>query len=219
MPGFWGCHCCRAHGGFSVERAHAGVASRTAYATSRGELTDPALRRRDPRRAPARGRPSRASVELTPREFSLLAFFLLNPRRVLSKQQILDNVWPHDFRGNADVVARYVSHLRRKLHALGPPLIGTVPRGRVHPRAPRLTPGGHALFGIDYRHGLAEIVGLNTGATVNATSSTAPDRPLDRATCGGRTLTPRAGAISRARRQPALARERPQSLRAVCVYP
>src|SRR5262245_12484674 len=66
------------------------------------------------------------SVELTPREFELLAFFLVNPQRVLSKQQILDNVWPQDFRGSAEIVERYVRYLRRKLHALGPPLIRTV---------------------------------------------------------------------------------------------
>jgi two-component system, OmpR family, response regulator len=65
-------------------------------------------------------------VELTPREFELLGFFLLNPQRVLSKQQILDNVWPQDFRGSAEIVERYVSYLRRKLHASGPPLIRTV---------------------------------------------------------------------------------------------
>ena len=65
-------------------------------------------------------------VELTPREFALLEFFLVNPQRVLSKQQILDNVWPQDFRGSTEIVERYVSYLRRKLHALGPPLIRTV---------------------------------------------------------------------------------------------
>ena len=65
-------------------------------------------------------------VELTATEFSLLRYFLLNPRRVLSKTQILQNVWRYDFGGNANVVETYVSYLRRKLDSLGPPLIRTV---------------------------------------------------------------------------------------------
>ncbi len=66
------------------------------------------------------------SVELTATEFNLLRFFMLNPRRVLAKGQILQNVWRYDFGGNANVVETYVSYLRRKLDALGPPLIKTV---------------------------------------------------------------------------------------------
>jgi len=65
-------------------------------------------------------------VELTATEFSLLRFFLLNPRRVLSKGQILQNVWKYDFGGNSNVVETYVSYLRKKLDSLGPPLIRTV---------------------------------------------------------------------------------------------
>src|SRR5712692_5483155 len=65
-------------------------------------------------------------IELTATEFSLLRFFLLNPRRVLSKGQILQNVWKYDFGGNSNVVETYVSYLRRKLDAVGPPLIKTV---------------------------------------------------------------------------------------------
>jgi two-component system, OmpR family, response regulator len=67
-----------------------------------------------------------ALVELTATEFALLRFFLLNPRRVLSKGQILQNVWHYDFAGNSNVVETYVSYLRKKLDALGPPLIRTV---------------------------------------------------------------------------------------------
>ena len=66
------------------------------------------------------------AVELTATEFNLLRFFLLNPRRVLSKGQILQHVWRYDFGGNTNVVETYVSYLRRKLDALGPPLIKTV---------------------------------------------------------------------------------------------
>ncbi len=65
-------------------------------------------------------------VELTGTEFSLLRYFMLNPRRVLSKHQILQNVWRYDFGGNSNVVETYVSYLRRKLDKLGPPLIRTV---------------------------------------------------------------------------------------------
>jgi len=65
-------------------------------------------------------------VALTATEFSLLRYFMLNPRRVLSKAQILQNVWRYDFGGNSNVVETYVSYLRRKLDAHGPPLIKTV---------------------------------------------------------------------------------------------
>jgi two-component system OmpR family response regulator len=65
-------------------------------------------------------------IPLTATEFSLLRYFLLNPRRVLSKSQILQNVWRYDFGGNSNVVETYVSYLRRKLDAAGAPLIKTV---------------------------------------------------------------------------------------------
>ena len=65
-------------------------------------------------------------IELTATEFALLRFFMLNPRRVLTKGQILQNVWHYDFGGNSNVVETYVSYLRKKLDALGPPLIRTV---------------------------------------------------------------------------------------------
>ena len=65
-------------------------------------------------------------IPLTATEFSLLRYFMLNPRRVLSKSQILHNVWRYDFGGNANVVETYVSYLRRKLEAAGSPLIRTV---------------------------------------------------------------------------------------------
>ena len=65
-------------------------------------------------------------VKFTATEFSLLRYFMLNPRHVLSKSQILDYVWHYDFGGEANVVETYVSYLRRKLEKLGPPLIHTV---------------------------------------------------------------------------------------------
>ena len=65
-------------------------------------------------------------VELTRTEFDLLRFLMLNPRRVLTKRQILDNVWHYDFGGDPNVVETYVSYLRKKLDRLGPPLIRTI---------------------------------------------------------------------------------------------
>ena len=66
------------------------------------------------------------AVRLTATEFNLLRFFLLNPRRVLSKSQILDHVWHYDFGGDPNVVETYVSYLRKKLDQHGPPLIRTI---------------------------------------------------------------------------------------------
>ncbi len=66
------------------------------------------------------------AIQLTATEFSLLRFFLLNPRRVLSKSQILDHVWHYDFGGDPNVVETYVSYLRKKLDGAGPPLIQTI---------------------------------------------------------------------------------------------
>jgi two-component system OmpR family response regulator len=65
-------------------------------------------------------------IDLTQTEFSLLRLFLENPRRVLSRSQILDRVWRYDFEGNGNVVDLYVGYLRRKLDPLGPPLLRTV---------------------------------------------------------------------------------------------
>jgi two-component system OmpR family response regulator len=65
-------------------------------------------------------------VELSPTEFRLLRYFLLNPERVLSKQQILDHVWQYDFNGEDNVVETYVSYLRRKVDAVEPRLLRTV---------------------------------------------------------------------------------------------
>ncbi len=66
------------------------------------------------------------TISLTATEFNLLRFFLLNPRHVLSKAQILDHVWHYDFGGDGNVVETYVSYLRKKLEVAGPPVIHTV---------------------------------------------------------------------------------------------
>ncbi len=66
------------------------------------------------------------AIALTPTEFSLLRFLLANPRRVLSKDQILDHVWNYDFGGDSSIVETYISYLRKKVDADDPRLIHTV---------------------------------------------------------------------------------------------
>jgi two-component system OmpR family response regulator len=65
-------------------------------------------------------------VELTATEFELLRYLMRNPKRVLSKAQILDRVWNYDFGGQSNVVELYVSYLRKKIDAGRPPMIHTV---------------------------------------------------------------------------------------------
>jgi len=65
-------------------------------------------------------------VELSRTEFELLRFLLRNPRRVLSKELILDRVWSYDFGGRAHVVELYISYLRKKIDTGRSPLIHTV---------------------------------------------------------------------------------------------
>ncbi|KQM60793.1 response regulator transcription factor [Agreia sp. Leaf210] len=65
-------------------------------------------------------------IELTATEFELLRFLMRNPRRVLSKAQILDRVWSYDFGGRSSVVEIYISYLRKKVDAGRPPMIHTV---------------------------------------------------------------------------------------------
>ncbi len=65
-------------------------------------------------------------IELSPTEYKLLRYLLVNAGRVLSRAQILDHVWEYDFGGNASVVETYVSYLRKKVDRFPPPLIQTV---------------------------------------------------------------------------------------------
>jgi two-component system OmpR family response regulator len=65
-------------------------------------------------------------ISLTATEFELLRYFMRNPRRVLSKAQILDRVWQYDFGGQANIVELYVSYLRRKIDAGRTPMIHTL---------------------------------------------------------------------------------------------
>jgi two-component system, OmpR family, response regulator len=65
-------------------------------------------------------------IHLSPTEYSLLRYLLSNPERVVSKTQILDHVWDYDFGGDGGIVETFISSLRRKLNAAGPPMIKTV---------------------------------------------------------------------------------------------
>jgi len=66
------------------------------------------------------------AIDLTPTEFKLLRYLMANPRRVLSKAQILDHVWHYDFDGEANVVETYISYLRKKVDQDSAALIHTV---------------------------------------------------------------------------------------------
>jgi two-component system OmpR family response regulator len=68
------------------------------------------------------GRP----IDLTVTEFRLLRYLMLNPRRVLTRGQLLDHVWNYDFGGDARVLETYISYLRKKVDADGRPLLHTV---------------------------------------------------------------------------------------------
>ncbi|HKS45411.1 MAG TPA: response regulator transcription factor [Amycolatopsis sp.] len=65
-------------------------------------------------------------ISLTATEFELLRFLMRNPKRVLSKAQILDRVWSYDFGGQANIVELYVSYLRKKIDAGREPMIHTM---------------------------------------------------------------------------------------------
>jgi two-component system, OmpR family, response regulator len=65
-------------------------------------------------------------IDLSPTEFNLLKYLLINAGRVVSKAQILDRVWKYDFGGDGRIVESYVYYLRRKIDKTEPPLIHTV---------------------------------------------------------------------------------------------
>lgn len=78
-------------------------------------------------------------IELTATEFRLLRYLMLNPRRVLTRAQILDHVWDYDFGGDARVLETYISYLRKKVDIVSPHLIHTA-RGMGY--SLRLPPNG-----------------------------------------------------------------------------
>ena len=65
-------------------------------------------------------------VSLSPTEYNLLRYLLVNNGRVLSKAQILDHVWKYDFGGDAGVVETYIGYLRRKIDTSEPKLLHTI---------------------------------------------------------------------------------------------
>ncbi len=77
-------------------------------------------------------------IRLTATEFELLRFLMRNPRRVLSKAQILDRVWNYDIGGQVNVVELYISYLRKKVDAGRRPMIHTIARRGVRAAPGRL---------------------------------------------------------------------------------
>jgi two-component system OmpR family response regulator len=65
-------------------------------------------------------------ITLSPTEFKLLRYLMINSGRVLSKRQILEHVWHYDFRGEDNIVESYVSYLRRKIDATEPRMLHTI---------------------------------------------------------------------------------------------
>ncbi len=81
-------------------------------------------------------------IDLSPTEFKLLRYLMLNAGRVLSKTQILDHVWQYDWGGDAGIVESYISYLRRKVDAID--IVG--PDGATVPAAPLI----HTKRGVGY---------------------------------------------------------------------
>ena len=100
---------------------------RTVLRRTRPETTGPVLTFADLRFDQETYEVRRAGhlIELSPTEFRLLRYLMLNPGRVLTRAQLLDHVWDYDFRGSTTVVSTYVAYLRRKLARYGPDLIHT----------------------------------------------------------------------------------------------
>jgi two-component system OmpR family response regulator len=71
-------------------------------------------------------RRSGTPIDMTPTEYRLLRYLLINAGRVLTRSQILDHVWQYDFGGDGTVLETYISYLRRKIDRFDPPLIQTV---------------------------------------------------------------------------------------------
>ena len=71
-------------------------------------------------------RRSGTAIDMTPTEYRLLRYLLINAGRVLTRSQILDHVWQYDFGGDGTVLETYISYLRRKIDRFDPPLIQTI---------------------------------------------------------------------------------------------
>jgi two-component system OmpR family response regulator len=94
-----------------------------AYAARSSRLTFADLQLDEDTREVTRGG---SPIELTATEFRLLRYLMLNPRRVLSRAQLLDHVWSYDFGGDARVLETYISYLRKKIDSERAPLLHTV---------------------------------------------------------------------------------------------
>jgi len=111
---------------FSVEELIARIRAilrRTGVAPDEGRLTFEDLELDEETREVFRGG---RSIELTDTEFRLLRYLMLNPRRVLSRPQLLDHVWDYDFGGDSRVLETYISYLRKKIDGDDLRLIHTV---------------------------------------------------------------------------------------------
>ncbi len=110
-----------------LRRTGAGIAERSTVTVADLELDDDS---HEVRRAGT-------VIDLSPTEFKLLRYLMVNQGRVVSKAQILDHVWDYDFRGEAGIVESYISYLRRKIDTAGAPLIHTKRGVGYVLRAPR----------------------------------------------------------------------------------
>ena len=127
----------------SVGDVPAGSPSLTSIRASRGLISasPDCANRNVTRTRPAsssisgRGLPARWH-SLTIRFTPLPRYLLANARRVLTREQILENVWDYTFAGNASVLETYISYLRAKIDIEEPPLLHTVPRHRLRPATP-----------------------------------------------------------------------------------
>jgi two-component system OmpR family response regulator len=110
---------------FGLEELAARV--RTVLRRTRPEATGPVLTFADIRLDQETYEVHRSGhlIELSPTEFRLLRYLMLNPGRVLTRAQLLDHVWDYDFRGSTTVVSTYVAYVRRKLARYGPDVIHT----------------------------------------------------------------------------------------------
>ena len=81
------------------------------------------------------------TVRLSPTEFNLLRYLLINAEKVVSKSQILDRVWNYQFGGDSRIVESYISYLRRKIDVHDPPLIHTIRGVGYTLRMPRRATG------------------------------------------------------------------------------
>ena len=143
----------------------------------------PALPRPRDGRGPPPGLARRREVDLSPTEFRLLRYLLLNPERVLSKQQILDHVWQYDFNGEENVVETYISYLRRKVDqrraAADPdrPRLRVRPPGRRRPDAHAMTLRARLLLSLGALVTVALARGRRAGRGLHAREPRRPARP------------------------------------------